>query len=116
MDSSVDLYTILGVSPTASLEDIRVAYRSAAHRFHPDKNPHPGAVDQFRDIAHAYEVLSDPLARAQFDQQHKQIIAGEAPYFTLRMTPSKRVLPVLSEAQVLYLLVELMPDRARITQ
>jgi Ca-activated chloride channel homolog len=116
MNSSADLYIILGVSPNATPDDVRYAYRRAAQRFHPDKNSHPGAALQFRDIAAAYEVLDDPVARQEYDVRRRQSLTFEKPYFTLRMTPSKRVLPVLSEPQVLYLLVELLPDVTRGTR
>src|SRR5579859_1704055 len=111
MNPAQDLYTILGVSPGASAEDIRSAYRVAARRFHPDVNSYPGAATQFRDIAAAHEVLGDPVTREQYDMRRRQNAGPEKTYFTVRVTPSKRVLPVLSEAQVLYILAELLPER-----
>src|SRR5260221_824869 len=115
MDTDFDLYDILGVAPSSSDEDIRAAYRRAARRFHPDANSHKGAANQFRDIASAYETLSDASSRSRYDTAHNGN-SDEAPYFPLKVTPSRRVLPLLDESQVLYLLVELVPDRTRTKQ
>jgi molecular chaperone DnaJ len=63
-----NLYNILGVSPTASSDDIKKAYRSLAMRHHPDRNAHPGAENRFNAIKTAYELLSDPKKRTQYNQ------------------------------------------------
>ncbi len=110
MEASQNLYAILGVSPEATQEDIREAYRVAARRFHPDANPNEGADIQFRDIATAYETLGNPLQRADYDTARRKY-KDETSYFTLRVTPSKRVLGTLEEPQVLYLLLEIVPMR-----
>ena len=62
-----DPYEILGVSPTAPAEDIKLAYRKAARLYHPDKNPDPAAADRFRSIQSAYELLADPTRRRDYD-------------------------------------------------
>ncbi len=111
MSNLQDLYAVLGVPPDAADDDIRRAYRNAARRFHPDVNPNPGAATQFRDMTTAYETLSDPIARQKHDQKRRKADPDKA-YFVLRVTPSKRVLPVMNESQVLYLLIELLPDRS----
>lgn len=61
-------YNILGVSPTASTEEIKKAYRSLAMRHHPDRNAHPGAESRFNAIKTAYELLSDPQKRTAYNQ------------------------------------------------
>ncbi len=64
-----DLYEILGVSPDASQEEIKRAYRRLARKYHPDL--HPGdkeAEERFKEISEAYEILSDPKKRAEYDQ------------------------------------------------
>ncbi len=64
-----DLYTVLGVSKTASEDEIKKAYRKMAKQYHPDL--HPGdkeAEAKFKEINEAYEVLSDPKKKANYDQ------------------------------------------------
>lgn len=110
MDAFHNLYVMLGIPPEATADDIRDAYRLAARRFHPDANPNEGAEHVFRDITTAYEVLANPVSRAEYDvARHK--LQDEPGYFTLRVIPSKRVLGMLDEPQVLYLLLEIVPMR-----
>ena len=61
-----DYYKILGVSKNASAEEIKRAYRKLAHQYHPDKNQSDG--ERFKEINEAYQVLSNPQKRAQYDQ------------------------------------------------
>ncbi len=64
-----DYYEILGVSRDATQEDIKKRFRSLARDTHPDANPDdPHAEERFREIAAAYEVLSDPAKRARYDR------------------------------------------------
>lgn len=64
-----DYYEILGVPRDASLEDIKKAYRRLAKQYHPDVNKDdPQANEKFKEINEAYEVLSDPQKRAQYDR------------------------------------------------
>lgn len=60
-------YTLLGIKPDASAEDVRAAYRALAKRLHPDANPAPDAAQAFRAVTEAYRVLSDPRRRAAYD-------------------------------------------------
>jgi molecular chaperone DnaJ len=62
-----DLYEILGVGRDASIEDIRTAYRRLAREFHPDVNDDPEAEQRFKEVAGAYEILSDADRRARYD-------------------------------------------------
>lgn len=55
-----DYYHILGIEKGATDEDIKKAYRKQALKFHPDKNKSPQAEEKFKEVAEAYEVLSDP--------------------------------------------------------
>jgi len=63
------LYEILGVSSRASEDEIKKAYRKKAMQHHPDKNPNdPTASDKFKEVQHAYDILSDPQTRTIYDQ------------------------------------------------
>ncbi|MCB1220218.1 MAG: molecular chaperone DnaJ [Planctomycetales bacterium] len=66
--SSTDLYEILGVSREASADEIKKSYRKLARQYHPDVNSDSGAEERFKEISVAYEILSDPQKRAQYDQ------------------------------------------------
>lgn len=62
-----DLYEVLGVPRGASADEIKRVYRRLARQYHPDTNADAAAADRFKEIAHAYEVLSDPEKRRRYD-------------------------------------------------
>ena len=62
-----DLYETLGVDRDASFDDIKKAYRKLARSYHPDVNPDPEMAEKFKEITAAYEVLSDPDKRQNYD-------------------------------------------------
>ncbi|XP_070992368.1 dnaJ homolog subfamily B member 5-like [Oncorhynchus clarkii lewisi] len=63
-----DYYKMLGIPKGSNEEEIKKAYRRMALKFHPDKNTDANAEDKFKEIAEAYEVLSDPKKRVIYDQ------------------------------------------------
>jgi len=68
MVKETKFYEILGVSPDATEAQLKSAYKKGALKHHPDKNAHnPDAAEKFKDLSHAYEVLSDPQRRNIYD-------------------------------------------------
>ncbi|ORC83409.1 heat shock protein DnaJ [Trypanosoma theileri] len=68
MVKETKFYDALGVSPDASDDDIKRAYRKLALKYHPDKNKDPGAQEKFKEVSVAYECLSDSEKRSRYDQ------------------------------------------------
>ncbi|MBP6995436.1 MAG: molecular chaperone DnaJ [Phycicoccus sp.] len=73
-----DYYADLGVSRDASAEEIKRAYRRSARKLHPDVNPGPEAEEEFKRISQAYDVLSDPEKKRQFDMGADPYASGAA--------------------------------------
>src|SRR3990167_7133575 len=73
-----DYYKILGVSKTASPEELKRAYRKLALQYHPDRNKTREAEEKFKEINHAYEVLSNSQKRQQYDQFGSSAFDGSA--------------------------------------
>ena len=71
-----DYYQLLNVPRDASEDEIKRAYRKAAMEYHPDRNPAPDAEAKFKEIAEAYEVLSDPEQRATYDRYGEAGLRG----------------------------------------
>ncbi|ATE73773.1 DnaJ C-terminal domain-containing protein [Lysobacter capsici] len=73
-------YEILGVAPTASLDEIKSAYRRLARKLHPDLNPgDKSGEERFKDVGNAYRLLSDPDKRARFDAGQIDADGAERP-------------------------------------
>ncbi len=103
-----DYYTLLGISPEATQEEIKRAYFALARRYHPDVNPSQNANEIFLRIQEAYAVLSDPQKRLLYDQR----LAEQAQHTALlkiKTTLSQSHLARLEEPQILYALLEISP-------
>jgi len=68
------------VSKDADAETIKKSYRKLARELTPDVNGEPGAEDRFKQVTHAYEVLSDPAQRASYDRGGDQGFGGFGPF------------------------------------
>jgi curved DNA-binding protein CbpA len=87
------MYRRLQVAPEASPQEIHRAYHRLAHDTHPDANPEdPDASRRFQEITEAYEILSSPQRRADYDQAHRQ------PVRPIRANPSRFASPGTSGA------------------
>ena len=83
MASKRDYYEVLGVTKSASAEDIKKAYRKLAVKYHPDKNPgDKDAEEKFKEAAEAYAILSDPDKKARYDQFGHAGVEGAGPDFS----------------------------------
>lgn len=71
-----DYYGVLGLQKGANDDDIKKAYRKMALKYHPDKNKAPGAEEKFKEIAEAYEVLSDKKKRDVYDRYGEEGLKG----------------------------------------
>jgi Ca-activated chloride channel family protein len=75
-----DFYAVLGVSPAASIEEIKAAYRQLARQYHPDASPgDPQAAEHFKVLTEAYRVLGTPQLRAAYDQALRVMAAPPLP-------------------------------------
>src|SRR6185503_203447 len=72
MAQSKDFYAVLGVSASASQDEIKKQYRKLAAKHHPDKNQNdPKAAERFKEISEAYQVLGDAEKRKQYDEMRR---------------------------------------------
>lgn len=102
-----DYYALLGVTRDATEEEIKRAYFASAQRLHPDKNTAAGETELFLEIQQAYEVLSNPKRRTQYDATlPAEETAPSLPY-AYRILPSRPSVIRLDEAQMFYVLLEL---------
>ncbi|MGV8075485.1 MAG: DnaJ C-terminal domain-containing protein [Syntrophobacteraceae bacterium] len=72
-----DYYEVMGVSRTATQDEIQRAYRKLARKYHPDVNKASNAEDKFKELSEAYEVLKDPDKRSKYDQLGADWKAGQ---------------------------------------
>src|ERR687893_86131 len=75
-----DLYKVLGVSKEASQDEIRRSYRKLARKHHPDANrDDPKSEERFKEIQHAYEILSNPEKRREYDEGPRAFFGSQGP-------------------------------------
>src|SRR5690606_27434625 len=103
MSRQPDHYLILGLKPTATLADIHVAARTLADKFPPEARD-PSVNAAYRQLLVAYEVLSDPLRRAEYDEMRAQQAPG---LLEISVQPSRRKVAAMTTQQLLYLLATL---------
>ncbi|HEX8990705.1 MAG TPA: DnaJ domain-containing protein [Anaerolineales bacterium] len=101
-------YDLLGVPRDASAEEIKHAYFEAAQRLHPDKNRLVGETELFLEVQQAYEVLSNPQRRAEYDATLPAEETLDSPV-KWTMEYSRPKLVHLNEAQLIYVLLEIEP-------
>jgi len=108
-----DHYSLLGLARDASQEEIKRAYYEAAQKLHPDKNTAAGETELFLGVQQAYEALSNPARRKQYDATLPPEEKLNLPY-THRLIYSRPNLVRLDEPQMIYFILELgAPDEAR---
>lgn len=106
-------YSLLGLTRDASQEEVKRAYHEAALKLHPDKNTAAGETELFLGVQQAYEVLSNPVRRKQYDATLPPEEKLSLPY-TYQVMYSRPNLVYLDEPQMLYFILELgVPDEAR---
>jgi Ca-activated chloride channel homolog len=110
MAKEPDYYAILGVTRSASQEEIKRAYFEAAQRLHPDKNKAIGETEIFLEVQQAYETLSNSARRKKYDAS---LPPEERPLvpFTSKIYYSRPNLVRMAETQMLYVLLELAPEK-----
>ena len=106
-----DYYQLLGVGRNASPPAIKRAYHAAARKFHPDRNLRPGETELFLDVQRAYEVLSDPDRRAEYDAALPLADVG-AEFVRWTVQFSRPRLTPLEEPQLIYALLEVEATEA----
>ena len=108
MPSPTNYYAILGLAKNAGLEEIKRAYWEAARRYHPDVNTKLGETELFLDVKAAYDVLSDPKKKAEYDA----LIDAEPDVYpaSIEVLFSRSSLPRSKNHQLLYALLRVIPN------
>ena len=111
MDINVtkDYYSILGVSPFSTQEEIKQAYRQLALRYHPDSREADTSTRLFHQVHEAYAVLANPETRRSYDRQRDEKRADETAPLILDVVQSQETLSSRHDEQILYALLEVRP-------
>jgi Ca-activated chloride channel family protein len=105
---TADLYLLLGLTPAATADEIKAAYKTVSRRFHPDLNSDPAALEELKRVAEAYGVLSDPAQRQAYNLELTRM--GGSPLLALAMQFSRPSLHYLDEPQILYVRITVKPS------
>jgi len=106
MPDKTDFYQRLNIDTGASEKAIKRAYRMAVKRAHPDVNKDPGATQMFLDIQEAYQILSDPAKKNNYDEGRDP--GGIVPNINKKIVYSQPALLKLDETQVIYTLLDIV--------
>ena len=104
-----DYYTALNISPDATPDDIKRAYRQMARQHHPDAKGQAASTSTsllFRQIQEAYELLSNPAKRAAYDRRQTEAGHSLQAAFRLKIQTSRTAMPILDGEQIIYVLYE----------
>lgn len=104
---SDNFYARLNIPFDATRDEVRSAYHEAARRLHPDTNPAKGAVEQFLRVQTAYETLSDPQKRQEYDQKLPAVNTSSG--VSMETLFSRREVVSSPDPQLLYVMMELIP-------
>lgn len=104
---NTDFYTILGIPFDATPEEIRNAYFQLVRKLHPDANEDPTTHETFLQVQAAYETLSQPKKRAEYDASLKPE-QRQGPAVSISVRSSQSVLSCMNEPQLVYVLVDLV--------
>ena len=89
MNAPLDPYRVLQILPDADQEEIKVAFRRLARRYHPDRAPDAASMARMIEVNRAWELIGDPVRRAAYDRANG-IVRGPRPVERVRRDPADR--------------------------
>lgn len=116
MQNATDLYKLLGLPNEATQDDIRKAHRELVRKHHPDANPgDPSSEERFKEVQRAYEILSDPEKRREYDERLRASFRGRSGKPRARAgrrTEAENAAPPVDLSDLLSKLTDLSGDRS----